>query len=424
MTTHETDTRKTAESGDEHELTTDVQWFTGSPQTHRVTRAIAQYGPIARTTLAQLLGLSQGALSRITSDLIYEGVIEELPGDTTEQGRLPQGFIPKESREKRGRPQTNLRLRAGERTFLGINIHGSEVSIVAVNALCRPVGPCRTVTLESTKPQDVAATIGTAIRKYRSDVTPSPVAVGLSFGGHAEDDRYVTYAPFLHWDGRVDAAGAIEQTGGLPTAVFNDLDSLLLYESWFGAGIGVRRFAVVTIGAGVGYSLAEDGMPVDYPDKSYGLAGHILVDPEGPRCYAGHTGCSQCLTNDSLAEEYSDMVGHMVTFDQFAADAQEGTAQARQLLNRLCFRLGVLVSTVANFAMPSKVLISGESSFLAKMNQESIRSGINWYRPSQAATVDFEILDFSWESWAKAAAARAIARYIGGGRVAMGLQSA
>ena len=107
------------------------------------------------------------------------------------------------------------------------------------------------------------------------------------------------------------------------------------------------------------------------------------------------------------------MVGHMVTFDQFAADAQEGTAQARQLLNRLCFRLGVLVSTVANFAMPSKVLISGESSFLAKMNQESIRSGINWYRPSQAATVDFEILDFSWESWAKAAAARAIARYIG-----------
>lgn len=413
MTAYATDARKSAESDDDTRQTTDVQWFTGSPQTHRVARAIAQYGPIARTTLAQLLGVSQGALSRITSDLIYEGVIEELPDDATEQGKLPQGFTPKEPREKRGRPQTNLRLRAGERTFLGVNIHGSEVSIVAVDALCRPVGPCRTFTLESTKPQDVAALIGSAIQDYRRAVTPSPVAVGLSFGGHAEDDRYVTYAPFLHWDGRVDAAGAIEQTGGLPTAVFNDLDSLLQYESWFGAGIGVQRFAVVTIGAGVGYSLAEDGMPVDYPDKSYGLAGHILVDPEGPRCYAGHTGCSQCLTNDSLAEEYSALVGHMVTFDQFAADAQQGTAQARQLVNRLCFRLGVLVSTVANFAMPSKVLISGESSYLAKMNRESIRNGINWYRPSQAATVDFEILDFSWESWAKAAAARAIARYIG-----------
>ena len=195
---------------------TTVQWFTGSPQTHRVTRAIAQYGPIARTTLAQILGLSQGALSRITSDLIHEDVIEELPDNTTTQGRLPQGFVPKESREKRGRPQTNLQLRAGERTFLGINIHGSEVSIVAVDALCRPVSPCRTFTLESTKPQDVAAAIGTAIHDYRTAVSPSPVAVGLSFGGHAENDRYVTYAPFLHWDGRVDAAGAIEQSGGLP----------------------------------------------------------------------------------------------------------------------------------------------------------------------------------------------------------------
>lgn len=55
------------------------QWFSGSKHTHRVAAAIAQYGPIARTTLAQMLGLSQGALSRITSDLIYAGVIEE-PG--------------------------------------------------------------------------------------------------------------------------------------------------------------------------------------------------------------------------------------------------------------------------------------------------------------------------------------------------------
>ena len=56
------------------------QWFSGSEHTHRVAAAIAQYGPIARTTLAQMLGLSQGALSRITSDPIYAGVIEELAG--------------------------------------------------------------------------------------------------------------------------------------------------------------------------------------------------------------------------------------------------------------------------------------------------------------------------------------------------------
>ena len=68
------------------------QWFSGSEHTHRVAAAIAQYGPIARTTLAQMLGLSQGALSRITSDLIYAGVIEELPAVAGTTGKLPERF--------------------------------------------------------------------------------------------------------------------------------------------------------------------------------------------------------------------------------------------------------------------------------------------------------------------------------------------
>ena len=49
------------------------RWFSRSDATHNVARGIMQYGPIARTPLAQIFNLSQGALSRITSDLIYDG---------------------------------------------------------------------------------------------------------------------------------------------------------------------------------------------------------------------------------------------------------------------------------------------------------------------------------------------------------------
>lgn len=45
-------------------------WFEGSEYTHKVAACIMKYGPISRITLAQILGLSQGAVSRITSDLI------------------------------------------------------------------------------------------------------------------------------------------------------------------------------------------------------------------------------------------------------------------------------------------------------------------------------------------------------------------
>lgn len=103
-------------------------WFEGSEYTHKVAACIMKYGPISRITLAQILGLSQGAVSRITSDLIYAGVIEETPMAAGHGGKLPKDFlrksaqksIQKENTERRGRPQTGLRIIANARTFVGI----------------------------------------------------------------------------------------------------------------------------------------------------------------------------------------------------------------------------------------------------------------------------------------------------------------
>ena len=396
-------------------------WFEGSEYMHRVACAIAKYGPIARTTLAQLLGLSQGALSRITSDLIYAGVIEELPGDAVARGPLPQGFTPKESSGRRGRPQTALALRANARTFVGIKAHGTSAIAAAVNAHGEVVSGRHEMAFPARSPEQVTSVLAALVRECEADIAardgvaplPAPTAVGIAIGGHvADDDRTVTFAPFLRWDHDVPLAAMVGDATGLPCGVYNDIDSLLVDASWFGPGVGLEAFAVLTIGIGIGYSLAMRGRPVSYPDKSYGLLGHVLIDPEGPRCTAGHIGCAQCLTDDSLADQYSQMMGRACTFDDFARDAQAGLPQASRLLDKTCFRLGSLIATIANIAMPSKVMIAGESAFLAKMAIDPIRDGINRYRHSQASPVDFTVVDHDWQLWAKAAASRVIVRYL------------
>lgn len=110
---------------------------------------------------------------------------------------------------------------------------------------------------------------------------PSPCAVGVSLGGHIVDDSMVTFAPFLHWSKPVEFSALIQEATGLPTGIYNDIDSLVVDACMFGSGVGLNSFAVVTIGIGVGYSLTVNGEPIDNPDKSYGLVGHILVDPTG-----------------------------------------------------------------------------------------------------------------------------------------------
>lgn len=382
-------------------------WFRGSEHTHRTALAILKHGPIARTALARQLGLSQGALSRITSDLLYEDVIEELP---TGSG------VRTESAERRGRPQTALRIRQNARTFVGVKINAHLATAVAIDARSIIVSRPHSHAIAEQTPDVLAHTVAELVTACTADLAdahlPTPTAIGIAVGGHIVDDTIVTFAPFLHWEGRIPFAALVEQSTGLPTRLYNDIDSLLVDACWFGGGVGYDNFAILTIGTGIGYSLAFHGTPINYPDKTYGLAGHILIDPDGPRCVSGHRGCAQCLTSDSIAEEYSQMIGKAVTFDDFGRDARAGRALATRLVNRTCFRLGTLIAAIANLAMPDKVMIAGESAFIARLGTDAIRDGINNYRHNQSAPVIFEIIDHDWALWAKAAASRVLIRYI------------
>ena len=379
-------------------------WFEGSEYTHKVAACIMKYGPISRITLAQILGLSQGAVSRITSDLIYAGVIEETPMAAGHGGKLPKDFlrksaqksIQKENTERRGRPQTGLRIIANARTFVGMKINTTHITAVTVNALGQIVTGCHDLPLDDDSPVDWICT-RKPISAYRSNITGVPVNMTYTQLPLADmtttDDSVTTFAPFLHWSKPVEFSAMIRKATGLPTGIYNDIDSLVVDACMFGSGVGLNSFAVVTIGIGVGYSLTVNGEPIDNPDKSYGLVGAILVDPDGPRCISGHKGCATCLTDNSIATEYSEMIGHPATFDEFAAAARASKTQATNLVNRTCFRLGTLIATIANLAMPDKIMIAGESSFIAKLGIDNLRSGINMYRHSQAAPVDFEIAE-------------------------------
>ena len=123
---------------------------TGRTTPTRVAAAILKHGPIARTTLAQDLGLSQGALSRITSDLIYDGVVEESSADPDESA---------ETRERRGRPLTALRIRQDARTFVGVKINAHLATAVAINAHSTIVSRPHSHAISEQSPDVLARTV-------------------------------------------------------------------------------------------------------------------------------------------------------------------------------------------------------------------------------------------------------------------------
>ena len=133
---------------------------------------------------------------------------------------------------------------------------------------------------------------------------PRPCAVGISLGGHIIDDASVTFAPFLHWSRPVEFSKMVHEATGLPAGIYNDIDSLLVDACWFGSGVGLNSFAVLTFGAGVGYSLSVNGDLANLPGQKL-RPGRAHFGRSGrPRCVSGHKGCAQCLSGNSIATEY------------------------------------------------------------------------------------------------------------------------
>ena len=76
-----------------------------------------------------------------------------------------------------------------------------------------------------------------------------------------------------------------------PVFVENDANAYALGEYRFGAGRGAKSLLCVTLGTGVGGGIILDGKIWRGANGMAGEIGHVTVDPNGPRCPCGNSGC-------------------------------------------------------------------------------------------------------------------------------------
>jgi glucokinase len=84
-----------------------------------------------------------------------------------------------------------------------------------------------------------------------------------------------------------------ERLGGAvgAIAVDNDGTCATVAEWLVGAGAGTTDMVLVTLGTGIGGGLVANGAVVRGRNGFAGEFGHMVVDPDGPRCPCGRRGC-------------------------------------------------------------------------------------------------------------------------------------
>jgi predicted NBD/HSP70 family sugar kinase len=370
-------------------------WAPDTGASRSVALEVLLNGPLSRSEIARRLDLSPGSLTRLSAPLIETGLL-------VETGELAEG--------RTGRPSRPLDIVTGSRHFLGMKLMADRVQGVATDLRANVIAT-DTVEFASADPETVADAIAELARQLTRDVPPV-TALGVGLGGRIADNSRVSSAAFLDWED-VPLVDLIEQRTGISTVIENDVVAFTEAEHWFGYGRGLDRFAVITLGAGVGYGLViHDGIVAD-DDTGIGLIGHWPLDPYGPLCPAGHRGCARSvLTQSAIMHEVGAALGREVSYDEALTLAAAGEPAARRVIEDAGRGLGRLLAAVANLTMPERIILGGEGVRLVDVARDAIDQGVAADRDPRAKKLDLITTSGDNLEWCRGAAVIAIQTYV------------
>lgn len=370
-------------------------WLPHADSSRAVALEVLIHGPLSRTEIARRLDLSQPSLTRLSAPLLAAGLLVE--GEDQNGGRA-------------GRPSRPLDVVPGSRHFIGVKLTGDE-ALGVVTDLRANVVNFASLQLPSHDPQEVADAVAKLVGQLSAAV-PVVTAVGIGLGGLVTDQALVVRAPFLGWS-NVPLGVMLRERTGYPTVVDNDLVAFTEAEHWFGAGRGLQRFAVLTIGAGVGYGVVIHDRIVLGPDSGIGLVGHWPLQSYGPVCPEGHRGCAQALlATPSITKAVSTVLDRPLTYAQCLDLAEAGDPAARRIIDEAGRGLGRLIAAVGALTIPELIVLGGEGVHLANVAADAVRDGIRQERDPRATPLKTHVLEGDTTQWCRGAAVLAIQRYV------------
>lgn len=371
-----------------------ASWLPLSTGERSVAIEVLVHGPLSRTELARRLDLSAGSLTRLTKPLIESGLLVE----------VPEAGTPAEVRQ--GRPSQPLDVVAESRAFIGFKITEDMVYGV-VTTLRSEIVARHDRPLTTHDPAEVADLLAEMTAELAHD-RPRLAGIGIGVGGLVQERAVVGESPFLHWRD-VPLAELVEVRTGLPVVVENDVAALVEAETWFGAGRGLDRFVVLTIGAGIGYGLVLGGKRVPCAEEDRGFGRHWIINPNGPLTPDGERGSAvSLLTISSIRYQVRAATGRDLTYEEILGLAAVGESMPTRVIDEAARALGTLVAHIANFAMPQKILLAGEGVGLMDVAGKAVAETVRLHRHPLAPPVALETKVSDFHDWARGAAVLAI----------------
>ena len=345
-----------------------------------VLQLIQGRGPISRSEITRISGLSPASVSGITSKLIDLGLVHEV-GEVEGTGRA-------------GRRAVLLRLNPQAGSVVGVKLavhsitcvltdldanllHTIDQPLPAADAAAAPFDPNTTIQM----------TIA-AIESLLADAQAKPgrlLGIGVGVNGTVDTEAGIScVAPHFGWHD-VSFAEPLAKHFGIPVYLENDARALTIAEQWFGAGREVDHFITVVVGYGIGAGIVANGQLYRGASSGAGEFGHIVLQQDGPICSCGKRGCLEALAGaPAILRQLEEALaaGEETVLARDKALTLEAVAQAAEVGDPLTLRVLEAAGRWLGYGMVSLVNILNPE--LVVLNGEALRLGQPYLGPMEA----------------------------------------
>jgi predicted NBD/HSP70 family sugar kinase len=374
-----------------------------------LTRIITEE-PIPRVEIARRTGLSQAAVTKAVAPLIEAGFVTDQPTGPAEE--LAEGQL------GIGRPVSPLTVVADSVSVIGLKV--TPTDLIGVTTDFRAgIRTVRHQQLSGTTPDLVLERLTTLAEELigtLDDAAGPLIGIGVAVSGDVDAPHGVVRdSPFMGWRD-VPVAELMTEKLGVPVVVSNDVRALTVAEHWFGVGVGVDSFAVVTIGSGVGCGLYVNGEVVSGANGVSGELGHLPLAPGDLICTCGRRGCVETVaSSDAILARTRETTGRADLDLSGAIDlAHAGDEHAREAFDRAGEVIGSALAAMVNLVGPELVVIAGEGVADYDLYEQRMREAFAAHAFGAAGDARLKLRSHTFDDWARGAAAIVIRSYVRG----------
>lgn len=296
----------------------------------RVMTQLRQRRVTSRQDLAQILALSKNTVSLIVDDLLEQGLVEEI------------GTV---SVAAAGRPKIKIALRPEKLISAGVMVERNAIHWRVCDYFSQVMfeQTRRTETADAKKLLDEVAVLSSELAQKH----PQLLGIGLGFPGIVDPQRgWMHLSSHLGWK-EVDLLTPVRQKVKLPLRVMNNVKAAALLAVLQLKLQPESSHFYLRIAEGIGGALVQNGEVVTGNSWTAGEAGHLTVQPDGPRCSCGRQGCLEALVSkpaiqQQLAQRRPGLSWH--SREDAPAIVNEVMTQAGSLLGKALSQIMLMVN--------------------------------------------------------------------------------